>query len=445
MVRFITSTLGVLGLVLLTSCNQEEYYAKEYLTPYNGVTPSVKNATPIPGGTITIPGTNSGTTTPGSEVTPTPTATPDATVTPTATATPDATVTPVPTATPVITVTPEPTPIVIVTPTPVPTATPVVTPTPVPTSTPVVTPTPVPTSTPVVTPTPVPTATATPAPGQKLVKDEFTQNSAQAGKVDILWVIDNSGSMADNQNNLAYNFDAFIRDFITKGIDFKMAVTTTDATFNYNGREICGEDKLSLTQAQANQTQFIYDFQNCVRVGDNGSSYEKGLHTMNEYFKKYSSSFLRPDAYLVVIVLSDEEDQSSLSVSTYANALKAYKAQAGLIKYYGLVTTVIPYPRTVESIGNRYMQMRDLVGGTIADITSDFYQTLTDFGGSILNLMTSFALSANPLSSIVVKVNGTTVTSGWTYNSQTRSIQFDDQSIPPEGALITVEYYVEQT
>ncbi len=415
MVRLITSTLGVLGLVLLTSCNQEEYYQKEYLTPYNGVNTSVVK-TPIPttNGNPTLPNTGSGTNSnPSNPSDPstTPSPTPSATVVPDPTAT----------ATPVATVTPDPTA----------------------TATPVVTVTPVPTATPVVTVTPVPTTT--PAPNQKLVSEQFTQNSSTPGKVDILWVIDNSGSMRDNQDNLARNFDVFINDFIVKNIDFKMGVTTTDATYLFNGRQICGEDKLSLTQAQANPTQFIYDFQTCVRVGDQGSSQEKGLHTMNEYFKKYSSTFVRTDAYLVVIILTDENDQSSLTVQAYADALKAYKSNAGLIKYYGLVTTVLPVPRTVESIGTRYMQMRDILGGTIADITSDFYQTLTDFGGSIVNLMSSFALSQNPVSNVVVKVNGQQVMTGWTYDAQNRSVKFDDQSIPSEGATITIEYYVEQT
>ncbi len=391
MVRLITSTLGVLGLVLLTSCNQEEYYQKEYLTPYNGVNIHVVK-TPIPttNGNPTFPNSGSGTTSnPSKPSDPSTTPSP----TPSATVIPDPTVT----ATPVATVTPDP------------------------------------------------TATATPVPNQKLVIEQFTQNSLTSGRVDILWVIDNSGSMRDNQDNLARNFDVFINDFIVKNIDFKMGVTTTDATSLFNGRQICGEDKLSLTQAQANPTQFIYDFQTCVRVGNQGSSLEKGLHTMNEYFKKYASTFIRPDAYLVVIILTDENDQSSLTVQAYADALKTYKSNAGLIKYYGLVTTVLPVSRSVESIGTRYMQMRDILGGTIADITSDFYQTLTDFGGSIVNLMSSFALSQNPVSNVVVKVNGLQVMTGWTYDTQNRSVKFDDQSIPPEGATITIEYYVEQT
>ena len=35
MSKLYTTIVGVLGLVLLISCNKEEYYQKEYLTPYN--------------------------------------------------------------------------------------------------------------------------------------------------------------------------------------------------------------------------------------------------------------------------------------------------------------------------------------------------------------------------------------------------------------------------
>ena len=38
--------------------------------------------------------------------------------------------------------------------------------------------------------------------------DTYSQQAAS--KVDVLWVIDNSGSMAERQENLAKNFQAFI-------------------------------------------------------------------------------------------------------------------------------------------------------------------------------------------------------------------------------------------
>src|SRR5882724_6287677 len=48
-------------------------------------------------------------------------------------------------------------------------------------------------------------------------------------QLDILWVVDNSGSMAPLQTNMTTNFSSFISNFQTLGYDFRMAVTGTDA------------------------------------------------------------------------------------------------------------------------------------------------------------------------------------------------------------------------
>ncbi|QDG51510.1 hypothetical protein FIV42_12370 [Persicimonas caeni] len=46
-------------------------------------------------------------------------------------------------------------------------------------------------------------------------------------KVDILWVIDNSGSMCQEQEALRDEFDSFIEEFTARNIDFHIGVTTT--------------------------------------------------------------------------------------------------------------------------------------------------------------------------------------------------------------------------
>lgn len=53
--------------------------------------------------------------------------------------------------------------------------------------------------------------------------------STAAPKIDILWVIDGSGTMANHQENLGTNFGNFINKFVSKNIDFRMAITSTDA------------------------------------------------------------------------------------------------------------------------------------------------------------------------------------------------------------------------
>ena len=55
-------------------------------------------------------------------------------------------------------------------------------------------------------------------------------------KVDILFVIDDSGSMGEEQAKLAANFAPFVATLEEAGADYRIAVTTTD-----DGAPGCGE------------------------------------------------------------------------------------------------------------------------------------------------------------------------------------------------------------
>src|SRR5262245_6111111 len=46
--------------------------------------------------------------------------------------------------------------------------------------------------------------------------------------VDVLWTIDNSCSMADEQNGLTENFPKFMDYFLGSGLDYHIGVTSTD-------------------------------------------------------------------------------------------------------------------------------------------------------------------------------------------------------------------------
>src|SRR5690606_1920004 len=58
--------------------------------------------------------------------------------------------------------------------------------------------------------------------------DSYTQ--AERPKVDVLWVIDNSGSMNEEQNLLKNKIPLFMKFAIEQNIDFHLGVTTTGLT-----------------------------------------------------------------------------------------------------------------------------------------------------------------------------------------------------------------------
>ena len=276
------------------------------------------------------------------------------------------------------------------------------------------------------------------------VSEVFQQSESETKKLDIVWIIDNSGSMADEQSSLGTNFSAFIDDFITKDVDFKMAITTTDtSSSSKKGAMVSGSDtKLTSAKAKENEARFKSDFRNLVKVGTSGSGYEKGLEASEGFMQKYAMSFLRPEAYLAVVILSDEEDQSSKTVAQYTDYLKSFKNQAGLVKVYSIVDVGMSNRggNGVTTGYQRYAQASTNTAGIVADIREDFYRNLSDMGDSIIKLLDSFALAHEPVAgSLKVYVNGVLETN-YTYDAASHSIKFDEGHLPPVGAEVKVTY-----
>lgn len=154
-------------------------------------------------------------------------------------------------------------------------------------------------------------------------------------KVDILWVVDTSASMEQEQIKLAQNFTSFI-NFLTSAqppIDFHLGVMTTD-TERENEASGVGPGWLRHPQGAPAAQHFIAcdgggscnvgtpqqavtAFQQVVQVGTDGNPVEKGLLAAmlgltEPVISTRNAGFLRDDASLYVIVVSDEEDSSCL-------------------------------------------------------------------------------------------------------------------------------------
>jgi hypothetical protein len=204
---------------------------------------------------------------------------------------------------------------------------------------------------------------------------------------------------------------------------------------------VTGSDtKLTSAAAAANPTQFMDDFKSLVQVGTSGSGNEMGLMATEGFMEKYAASFIRPDAYLAIVIMSDEEDQSPKSVQAYTDYLKTFKANAGLVKIYSIVN-VHDVATGGNTIGHaRYQAATEQTAGVMADIEADFADVLLDMGGSIVNLLDSFALANAPVAgTLKVYVNGVESTD-YTFDASSHSIKFDAAHLPPVGAQVKVTY-----
>ena len=101
--------------------------------------------------------------------------------------------------------------------------------------------------------------------------DLFYQEGASA--VDILWVVDDSISMQNEQEQVAAGFQDFIRSLQTKNVDFQLGVVSTDMDLDNPQRGKLIGDPVVLTP----DDDYVSLFEERVLVGTSGSDKERGL------------------------------------------------------------------------------------------------------------------------------------------------------------------------
>ncbi len=222
-------------------------------------------------------------------------------------------------------------------------------------------------------------------PKPELQIDSHRQESA--AQVDILWVVDNSESMIEEQENVATNFQKFLEgltlcqsgiaedicDFFQKrcvksGLschppDYHIGVISTDSS---QGRGILHPSSRESDRVRyiANDTANAKEiFGKLIKVGTSGSASEKGFESLSKALGKYYSreqetlampdqnhGFFRDDAYVFVIFVSDEDDHSlPTHLQYYIRLFRGLKEKGNHQKIrFAAITTDPPVGEAVD-------------------------------------------------------------------------------------------------
>lgn len=325
--------------------------------------------------------------------------------------------------------------------------------------------------------------------------NKFTQSDVYTPrKVDVLFVVDNSNSMQSSQDNLANNFSSFITNFISKDFDFRIAVTTTDTFYsaqfpgtclNSNGVNLCDPAYARFRSGTnpktyvINRTDYDFNFPSEVQrlkdnfkanalVGTGGSGDERAFSSFKSTLSSsLNSDFRRSDAFLAIVILSDEEDfshpastqnESYLnpnldSVASYNTFLASYTG--GKAKEDYSVSTISVLDETCrqsiltasgkQKVGQRYIELADLTGGTKSSLCDSFDTSLDNISNNILlQAKPVFKLPHKPIvSSIVVIINDVTVpksdTNGWAYDAVSNTVTiYGTQYVPQSGQTVQI-------
>jgi hypothetical protein len=290
-------------------------------------------------------------------------------------------------------------------------------------------------------------------------EQNFNQSILRNNKVDIIWIMDNSSSMQKHQSDLSAQVPDLVAKLNSLKMDYHMAVITTSmGGSNPNGGHFIGSPRI-LTNSTANLASVLTSR---LVVGQDGSDNERGLDSLeavlsSSYLANEGAGFLRDDAYLAVIALSDEDDKShtsSTAVSYYTNLLDGVKkpwtdgSRAWMMNFIGVLslTSQCKTYNDYAEPGLTYMGLASASGGNQESIcTSDMTGAVSNIRSRIVQVLTDYALAQVPnISTIVVTMNGVVVphsnVNGWDYISSTNVIRFYGTAIPAADVDIKVTF-----
>lgn len=324
--------------------------------------------------------------------------------------------------------------------------------------------------------------------------DLFTQVSGQA--VDIMYVVDDSGSMCDSQETMTGAFSSFIQHADVWNNDYHIGIISLDVTTtSIVGKLNLGNAKVTPRYITPNANAGT-QFANLALIGCDGNSdsQEAGLQAAQVALSPphitetgvscstdkdcsndsnlcasssdcpyycidgtcggFNKGFVRNDAQLEIIALSDEEDQSSAAPSFYIDFFKSIKGfyNVNMMHFNAICGTddgsgtggCTGSDGSGAAEGQRYIEVVNQTNGkhgSICDV--DYKNIMNEIGSVAFGLKVQFFLSrlADP-ATIEVTVNGTKITTGWTYDSPSNGVLFDEEhaNMPQPGDEISIHY-----
>lgn len=282
-------------------------------------------------------------------------------------------------------------------------------------------------------------------------------------RVDILFVIDNSGSMMSHQENLSKNINLFVNQFNkVEGLDFHVGVLNTDmGTFGGIGSNCCGVLQGTPRYVDRSTPAVEEVLAQNMLLGTDGSGFEESFSPVmaaltEPLLSGMNKGFYRAGAYLAIVFITDAEDQSdNVSVNDFLNFLNGLKSNPKKVLAYG---AIVPSsvnncqrddgskPRRIEEV----LQKVPNAGNNVMSLCDpDFGDRLSALGHDLMSRVANIIyLKRIPIFSTIKVVYGNMELPqdpfrGWVYDANKNAIvlgQKIDWDAQPPGSSVQVFY-----
>jgi hypothetical protein len=272
-------------------------------------------------------------------------------------------------------------------------------------------------------------------PKSEIWVDEFEQVE-EFDKIDIIWVLDRSCSMTKINQTLLDSIETMM-DALPEDVNWRLKMITAGTAWT-----TLQPDTFPLTRGDvlADAEQML-----AALPGDQG---EEGFDALRNYISinEYARTWLRPSAAMLVVFVSDEEEQSdnSATVEDFTRWYEAYRSTVFLASIVNLPRdeSICEHPPASHNVGNRYIEAAEYFEGQVVDICLDDWSLAVKQATNQMQPIEFYELTHEPyVESIIVYVDGQ-VSYDWAYNDTQNMIEFT--VVPPSFAEVRMAYLVKQ-
>jgi hypothetical protein len=260
------------------------------------------------------------------------------------------------------------------------------------------------------------------------VSDSFVQAN-KMGALDILVVLDTSGSMSDNFETVGEGMQSLKSDIELLTDDYRFGFITADP------------DRLGLQGPYDRHSTDIDLLMAPSLLPPVGR--EEGFASAYTFSQQESEhNFFRDEADLLLFLISDEEEQSAISAQMFYDWLHQFKKDSR-VDAVSIVTLEdsecnVSYG---DTIGYKYIELSRLFHKSALDICDKEWSVWVSESSFLTMLKDYVVLTKQPQDgSIKIYVDGEELKRGWAYSENHNTVYLD--KIPDYGSYVVVTYLV---
>ena len=199
----------------------------------------------------------------------------------------------------------------------------------------------------------------------------FSQISPEpAKKADVIFVVDDSGSMYSFQQKLEANLKSILSDFRHVDSQIGILTTTTEGNFTANTPGVFIGDNI-----QGSFDDKVAKIAENMKVGNQGAATEKAFDSVvlslsTPLITTENQGFLRKNVPLYIVFVSDTDDQSEMNAIQFIGQLFQLKGDEDIHMYGFLVqnptstcnnegTPVVKIPQAITYFNGKVFSMCD--------------------------------------------------------------------------------------